>query len=104
MPTKKREGDEEVIRKALPGFEAVKKPKRESGQFLPPNSTTPSVKDLHRKYQSDSLEDSVLEGCEPRSSPSTTQPIVVEQTDKDDSTTKRLTVLVKNGKIRAVQG
>jgi hypothetical protein len=96
--------DSDAVRKALSGFEIVKKAKRDTAQFLPPDGKTPKVKKLHKKYNSDSVEGSVLAKAKPRSDRSATKAVVVEPKDKRDAPAKRLTVLVKQGKIRAVQG
>jgi hypothetical protein len=105
MPTRKNESAAEIVKTELPEFEVVKKARPDT-PYLPPDSKTPGVKQLHRKYHSDSsAEESVLTTAEPPSNPAATQAVVVEPKDRPDArTTKRLTVLVKRGKIRAIQG
>jgi hypothetical protein len=100
---KRAQSAEDVARKAFPGFEPVKRPSRD-GKFLGANSKTPDEKKLHSKYGSDSAKvDAVIKKSKPDSA-SATQSVVVEPKGKKDSASKRLTVLVKQGKIRAVQG
>ena len=102
--TKKRsETAEDVARRAFPGFEPVKRRTRDD-KFLGANSKTPSEKALHSNYGSDSARvDAVLKKAKP-DSPSATKAVIVEPKNKVDAVSKRLTVLVKKGKIRAVQG
>jgi hypothetical protein len=95
--------DDDVIAKELSGFNIVKKTKR-AAPFLPPDSTTPDIRKLHDKYGSDSAEESVLERAQPPSSDEATHAVVVEPKNAGDGPAKQLTVLVKNGKIRAKQG
>lgn len=100
---KQAKSAEDVARQAFPGFETVKRPSRDD-KFLGANSKTPDEKILHKKYGSDSAKvDAVLKKAKPDSS-SATQAVVVEPKNKTDAASKRLTVLVKKGKIRAVQG
>jgi len=104
MATKRAsQTDEDVVRKEFPEFDIVRRPKAD-GRFLPPDSKTPSVKELHRKYRSDSAEEAAVEKAEPASSDTATHAVVIEPKAKQDRATKRLTVLVKRGKVRAVQG
>jgi hypothetical protein len=104
MATKKsNQSVEDVVRKEFPQFDIVQTPKPDA-RFLPPDAKTPDVKKLHRKYNSDSAEETVVENAEPASSETATQAVVIEPKIKHDGQTKRLTVLVKQGKVRAVQG
>ena len=104
MATKKvNESVEDVVRRAFPQFDIVQMPKADA-RFLPPDAKTPDVKKLHRKYNSDSAEETVVENAEPPSSERATQAVVIEPKVKHDGPTKRLTVLVKQGKVRAIQG
>ncbi len=104
MPRKRNQQDDDVVRKAFPESEVVMKKSKRDPRFLPPDSTTPSVKRLHQRYKSDSAEESVLEKAQPTSSESATRAVVIGPKDQGDASPKRLTVLVKQGKIRAVQG
>ena len=100
---KQAQSAEDVARKAFPGFDTVKRPSRDD-RFLGANSKTPEEKVLHKKYGSDSAKvDAVLKKAKSDST-SATQAVVVEPKDRKDAASKRLTVLVKKGKIRAVQG
>ena len=104
MATKKTtQSAEEVVRKEFPQFDIVHTPKPDA-RFLPADAKTPGVKQLHRKYNSDSAVEAVVENAEPASSEDATQAVVIEPKIKHDGHTKRLTVLVKQGKVRAVQG
>ncbi len=107
MPTQKakktRKSAEDVARDAFPGFDTVKRPSRDD-RFLSANSTTPAGKTLHKKYGGDSaVVDAVLKKAKANAGAST-EAVVVEPRDQEDAASKRLTVLVKKGKIRAVQG
>ena len=95
--------DDDVIRTEFSGFTVVKKPKR-SASYLPADSTTPDVAELHRHYGSDSSEETILEKAQPPSDPAATHALVIEPQNAGDGPGKRLTVLVKNGKVRAKQG
>jgi hypothetical protein len=104
MSAKKSESAADVVRTALPEFEVVTKTKSDAA-FLPPDGKTAGVKQLHHKYGSDAaVEEAALNAAAPPSSASATQAVVVEPKDRRDASAKRLTVLVKQGKIRAIQG
>ena len=104
MPTsRKHPGDEEAIRKEYPEFDVVQRPKPDS-RFLPADSRTPAVKQLHRKYSSDSPEESVVENAPSPAKAEATHAVVIEPKKKQDVAAKSLTVLVRQGKVRAVQG
>lgn len=102
-PSKKHPSDDEAVRREYPDFDVVQRPKPDA-RFLPPDSKTPAVKELHRKYSSDSPEESVVESAPSPSSATATHAVVVEPKKKQDAAAKRLTVLVKQGKVGAVQG
>ena len=103
MANGKYGSDEDAVREELSEFNVVKKTKR-AGSFLPPDSGTPDVGKLHRHYNSDSPEESVLEKAPPPSDESATHAVVVEPKTGSDRVAKQLTVLVKKGKVRATQG
>jgi hypothetical protein len=103
MAKKKSTSPEEVVRKRFPKFDVVATPSQDDA-FLPPDSITPDVQTLHRKYSSDSPEEAILEKADAASDADATQAVVIEPKEKGDAAPKRLTVLVKKGKIRAVQG
>jgi hypothetical protein len=106
MAKKKTATPEAVVRKAFPTFEVVE-PAKQDDAFLPPDSVTPDVKTLHRKYRSDSAaEEASLAAAESVPEDDTTQAVIIEPRERTDTDApaKRLTVLVKKGKIRAVQG
>jgi hypothetical protein len=105
MPTKKNESAENVVRKEMRGFNVAKKAKPDSTRFLPADNKTPDVAKLHKKYQTDSPEVAVVAAAKPKSNPSATKAVVIEPKERRaDGSSKTLTVLVKQGKIRAVQG
>jgi hypothetical protein len=108
MPTKKSAKAEDVVRKKFPKFDVVKGSGKSSGKkdaFQRPDSTTPDVKTLHKKYKSDSAaEEESIAHAAPASDPDATSAVVIEPKEKGDAPAKRLTVLVKQGKVRAVQG
>jgi hypothetical protein len=112
MPTKKSAKAEDVVRKKFPKFDVVKGSGKSPGKspgkkdaFQPPDSTTPDVKTLHKKYKSDSAaEEESIAHAAPASDPNATSAVVIEPKEKGDAPAKRLTVLVKQGKVRAVQG
>lgn len=93
----------DVAQEAFPGFDTVTRPAR-GDKYLSPDSRTPDEKKLHSKYGSSSAKvDAVLK--KPKTdAASATQAVVVQPKNRTDAAAKRLTVLVKKGKIRAVQG
>jgi hypothetical protein len=94
---------EEVVRERFPEFDIVEPAAAADDAYLPPDTITPDVQTLHRKYNSDSPEEEVLDRADAASDPDATQAVVIEPKEKGDAA-KRLTVLVKQGKIRAIQG
>lgn len=104
MATKKtRPSAEEAVRKEFPQFDIVQVPKADA-RFLPPDAKTPDLNQLNRKYNRDAPETAAVENADPGSNEDTTEAVVIEPKIKHDGTTKRLTVLMKQGKVRAVQG
>ena len=103
IKTTRQTNDEEVVRKEFPEFDIVKRPAADA-RFLPPDVKTPTVKELHRKYSSDSAEETIVANAEPTTSESATHGVVLEPKARPDGPTKRMTVLLKQGKVRAVQG
>lgn len=105
MPLKNKKNKNKYL---IPGFKAVEKSRSKSEadaeEFLGPDAETPSVSKLHKKYHSDSGESKILAKAKSPKSESATKPVIMEPKDKGDTNAKRLTVLVKEGKIRALQG
>lgn len=105
MAKKKAATPESVVLEAFPNFQVVE-PARQDDAFLPPDTVTPDVRTLHRKYRSDSAEETILARAESVDDDDATQAVVIEPKERTDPDVpaKRLTVLVKKGKIHAVQG
>lgn len=101
MSTQRKKTDNDS---PIAGFRIVKRSKPDPREFLGPDAKTPDVKKLHKKYHSDSPEYETLKKAKSPTSKSATKSMIVQPKDRQDATSKRLTVLVKNGKVRAIQG
>ena len=110
MATKKLSMDE-VIATEMPGFRVVKEAAADAAADAAgyePDAVTPSLESMQAKYKMKGANPAKRAGAKRDSiSSSKSQMVVVESTPgpgNSDAPGKRLTVLVKDGKIRARQG
>jgi len=106
MATKKLSLDE-VITKEMPGFRVAKEAAEDAAAFEP-DAVTPSLETMKAKYKMPGS-NSRKRGTAKRDSipASKSQMVVAEPAagpEGSDASRKRLTVLVRDGKIRARQG
>ena len=107
MATKTQRIDD-VIQKEMPGFRVAKtaKPAADAAKVLAADAVTPNLETLRKKYKMSAPAKKAAARGDAAPRGGKAQMVVIEpkSAGSADSPSKRMTVIVKDGKIRARQG